>query len=92
MLRFIPSAQLAQNLLLCVCASSPIFAKMTFYEKYSQLKDQQFLEQLLTNTVYATMCLENQEVSKPKVNEIVLSQLTESNLKNLQFLSNKTAQ
>jgi hypothetical protein len=65
---------------------------MTFYEKYSQLKDKQFLEQLITNTVYATMCLENQEVSRPKVNEIVLSQLVESNLKNLQFLSNKAAQ
>lgn len=80
------------NLILGVCASYPTFAAMTFYEKYSQLKDKQFLEQLITNTVYATMCLENQEVSKPRVNEIVLSQLTESNLKSLQFLSHNAAQ
>jgi hypothetical protein len=78
--------------MLGVCASFPTFAAMTFYEKYSQLKDKKFLEQLITNTVYATMCLENQEVSKPKVNEIVLSQLADANLKGLQFLSNKAAQ
>jgi hypothetical protein len=78
--------------LLGVCASFPTFAMMTFYEKYSQLKDKKFLEQLITNSVYATMCLENQEVSKPKVNEIVLSQLADANLKGLQFLSNKAAQ
>lgn len=78
--------------MLGVCASFLTFAAMTFYEKYSQLKDKKFLEQLITNTVYATMCLENQEVSKPKVNEIVLSQLADANLKYLQFLSNKAAQ
>jgi hypothetical protein len=75
-----------------VCAPLRIFATMTFYEKYSQLKDKKFLEQLMTRTVYASMCLENQEVPKPKVNEIVLSQLSDANLKGLQFLSNKAAQ
>lgn len=63
---------------------------MTFYEKYKQLQNEAFLTKLLTDTVYATMCLENQEVSKPKVNEIVLSTLKEQQLKSFQFLPNQT--
>ena len=65
---------------------------MTFYEKYKQLQNEAFLEELLTDTVYSTMCLENQEVSKPKVNEIVLSTIREQQLKGLQFLANQTNQ
>ena len=63
---------------------------MTFYEKYKQLQNEAFLEELLTDTVYSTMCLENQEVSKPKVNEIVLTELKNQQLKGFQFLQNKT--
>ena len=63
---------------------------MTFYEKYKQLQNEAFLAKLLTDTVYSTMCLENQEVSKPRVNEIVLSALKEEKSKGLQFLSNQT--
>ena len=76
-----------------VCASSRYVSyfcfQMTFYEKYKQLQDEAFLTRLLTDTVYSTMCLENQEVSKPKVNEIVLSALKEQQLKGLQLLPNQ---
>ena len=66
-------------------------SRMTFYEKYKQLRDEAFLTKLLTDTVYSTMCLENQEVSKPKVTEIVLSILKEQQLKGFQFLRYQTA-
>lgn len=62
---------------------------MTFYDKYIQLRDEAFLSKLITDTVYATMYLENQEVSKPKVNEIVLHAIKEQQLKDLQFLSDQ---
>ena len=64
---------------------------MTLYEKYKQLRDKAFLVKLLTDTVYSTMCLENQKVSKPKVNEIVLSAIKEQELKGFQFLPDKVA-
>jgi hypothetical protein len=62
---------------------------MKFYDKYPQLKEKRFLAQLLTNTVSSTMELENQKVSKLKVEEIVLSLLKELELKGGQFFSNK---
>jgi hypothetical protein len=62
---------------------------MTFYEKYKQLQNEAFLTKLLTDTVYSTMCLENQEVSKPRVSEIVLTTLKEHPLKGFQFLPNQ---
>ncbi len=65
---------------------------MTFYEKYKQLQNEAFLTELLTDTVYSTMCLENQELPKLKVNEIVLSIIKEQQLKGLQFLANQTHQ
>lgn len=63
---------------------------MKFYDKYPQLKDKEFLAQILTNTVYSTMSLENQQVSLPRVNEIVLLLLKEKELKGGQFFSNQT--
>jgi len=54
---------------------------MKFYEKYPQLKEKGFLAQVLTNTVFSTMSLENQQVAMPKVEEIVLSLLKEQELK-----------
>jgi len=37
---------------------------MTFYEKYPQLKERAFLTEMLTETVFATMSLEDQQVPK----------------------------
>lgn len=54
---------------------------MTFYEKYPQLQEKGFLVQVLTNTVYTTMSLEDQQVPRPKVEEIVLALLADKELK-----------
>jgi len=62
---------------------------MKFYEKYPQLKEKSFLAQMLTNTVFSTMSLENQQVSLPKVEEIVQSLLKEQELKGSQFFTNQ---
>jgi len=62
---------------------------MKFYDKYPQLKEKGFLAQMLTNTVFSTMSLEGQQVSKPKVEEIVLSLLNEQELKGSQFFTNQ---
>lgn len=62
---------------------------MKFYEKYPQLKEKGLLAQLLTSSVFSTMSLENQQVSMPKVEEIVLSLLKEKELKGSQFFSNQ---
>lgn len=58
---------------------------MKFYEKYPQLKEKEFLAKVLTDTVFSTMSLENQVVSKPKIIEIVQSVLREQALKGDQF-------
>jgi hypothetical protein len=60
---------------------------MKFYEKYSQLREKGFLTQVLATTVFSTMSLENQQVSMPKVEEIVLALLKEKELKGGQFFS-----
>ena len=62
---------------------------MKFYEKYPQLKEKVFLTEVLTNTVFSTMSLENQQVSMSRVKEIVLSLLKEQELKGGQFFSNQ---
>lgn len=62
---------------------------MRFYEKYPQLKEKGFLAQVLTDTVFSTMLLEDQQVAMPKVEEIVLSLLKEQELKGSQFFSNQ---
>lgn len=61
---------------------------MKFYEKYPQLKEKSFLSKVLTNTVFSTMSLENQEVSKTKIVKMVKSLLKEKELKGNQFFSN----
>jgi len=63
---------------------------MKFYEKYPQLKEKDFLTQVLTDTVFSTMSLEDQEVPKPKVREIVLSFLNEEELKGNLFFSDQS--
>ena len=62
---------------------------MKLYDKYPQLKEKGFLAQMLTNSVFSTMSLEDQQVSKPKVEEIVLSLLKEQELKGSQFFTNQ---
>lgn len=64
---------------------------MTFIETYKQLQNEDYLAELLTESVYTTMYLEDQEVPKEKVHEIVLSVLKEYKLKGSQFFSDKLA-
>jgi len=61
---------------------------MKFKEKFPQLKEKNSLAQMLTNTVFSTMALENQQVSKLKVKQIVSDLLKEQELKGEQFFSN----
>lgn len=63
---------------------------MKFYEKYPQLKEKGFLSKVLTNTIFSTMSLENQQVSKPRVVEIVQTLLKEQELKGGQFFTNQS--
>ncbi len=62
---------------------------MNFYDKYPQLKEKAFLAQMLTETVFTTMCLEDQQVSKDKVEEIVLSLLSNEKLESIKFNRNQ---
>ena len=58
---------------------------MKFNEKYPQLKEKQFLFEILSSTVYSTMALENQVVSMPKIQEIVNLLLNDHELKRGKF-------
>lgn len=58
---------------------------MKFYDKYPKLKEKSFLIKILTDTIFSTMLLEEQQISKEKINEIVLSILKEQELKGSQF-------
>lgn len=62
---------------------------MKFYEKYPHLREKSFVSQLLVDTVFSTMLLENQAVSKLKIEEIVSQLLREQELKGGQFFFNK---
>lgn len=64
---------------------------MTFYEKYPRLQEQEFLTQVLTETVYTTMCLEDQQVPRKKVREIVANLLDKKHSESDQFRSNQTS-
>lgn len=64
---------------------------MKFHDKYPQLKEKNFLARVLTNTVFATMSLENQQVSINKVEEIVMTILKERELKGGQFFTNQVS-
>jgi len=61
---------------------------MKFYEKYPQLKQKDFLSKVLVDTVYLTMALENQYVSKIKIIKIVDSILKEREKNGSIFLTN----
>ncbi|AMR31962.1 hypothetical protein A0256_11275 [Mucilaginibacter sp. PAMC 26640] len=64
------------------------FDHMKFYDKYPQLKEKHFLMELLTDSVFSTMALEDQEVEKTRVKEIVVALLDEAESKKRQFFSN----
>ncbi len=61
---------------------------MKFYEKYPKLKEKVFLSKVLSDTVFSTMSLENQQVSKVKIDKIVSDILKEKELKGNQFFTN----
>ena len=61
---------------------------MKLYEKYPRLKDKAYLTKMLTNTVFSTMALEDQEVPIERVKEIVLAILREEELKGNPFFTN----
>lgn len=62
---------------------------MKFYEKYPQLREKGFLSKVLTDTVFSTMSLEDQQVPKTKILKIVNGILKEKELKGNQFFSNQ---
>jgi hypothetical protein len=62
---------------------------MKFYEKYPQLKEKGFLSKVLTDTVFSTMSLEDQQVPKTKIIKIVNGILKEKELKGNQFFTNQ---
>ena len=62
---------------------------MKFYEKYPQLKEKGFLSKVLTNTVFSTMSLEDQQVPKTKIVKIINGVLKEKELKGKQFFTNQ---
>jgi len=64
---------------------------MKFYEKYPQLRDRAFLSEMLVDTVYSTMALENQEVSKEKVEKIVSDIIKDKELQDSQFFIDKVS-
>ena len=61
---------------------------MKFYEKYPKLQEKGFLSKVLTDTVFSTMSLEDQQVSKAKIVKIVQTVLKEKELKGGQFFTN----
>jgi hypothetical protein len=61
---------------------------MKFYEKYPQLKKKSFLSKVLADTVFSTMALEDQQVSKNKIVKIVDTVLKEKESKGNQFFTN----
>ena len=65
--------------------------QMKFYEKYPQLKEKSFLSKVLTDTIFSTMSLEDQQVSKSRIVEIVQTLLLEHELKGNQFFSNQVS-
>lgn len=54
---------------------------MTFYDKYPQLKQRDFLSKILVSTVFSTMSLEDQQVDEKRVQEIVSAVLNEQQSK-----------
>lgn len=87
-LLLVPLSSLTSSAFLLSCLFCT-FVLMKFYEKYPQLKEKGFLSKVLTDTVFSTMSLEDQQVPKPKVIEIVQSLLAEQELKGPQFFTHQ---
>jgi hypothetical protein len=64
---------------------------MTFFEKYPQLQEKAFLTKMLTETVFTTMSLEDQQVPREKVRKIVLSLLSDRDLELSKFNGNQSS-
>lgn len=60
---------------------------MKFSDKYPQLKERQFLANLLSKSVFSTMSLEDQTVAMSKIVEIVTQILTEKESKSGQLFT-----
>ncbi|SFC57888.1 hypothetical protein [Flavobacterium phragmitis] len=60
---------------------------MKFYEKYPLLKQKSFLSKVLVDTVYSTMALEDQDVSKIQIIKIVDTILKERELNGSAFFT-----
>lgn len=60
---------------------------MKFYQKYPQLKQKSFLSKVLVNTVFSSMTLENQYVSKIRIIQIVDAILKERELNGSAFFT-----
>jgi hypothetical protein len=58
---------------------------MTFYDKYPQLRNRAFLSNMLKNTVYATMALENQTVPEEKIEAMVERLIAKKELESPEF-------
>ncbi len=74
-----------------LCTLKVSLLAMTFYEKYPQLKEKAFLLNMLTETVFTTMSLEDQQVPKNKVQEIILSLLSDQELERSKLHGNQTS-
>jgi hypothetical protein len=61
---------------------------MTAPEKYPQLKNKAFLIELLTQSVYSNMALEDQEVPLEEVRATVHALIERKELEGFQFLLN----
>ncbi|WP_128546214.1 hypothetical protein [Larkinella soli] len=59
---------------------------MKFYEKYPLLRERAYLTRMLTDTVFSTMALENQEVARAKVERIVAEVMKEKTSKGGHFI------
>jgi len=58
---------------------------MRLYEKYPQLRDRAFLANMISESVYANMALEDQTVPMEVVRELVEAMLREKELKGEHF-------
>ena len=62
---------------------------MTFYDKYPQLRNRVFLSNMLKNTVYATMALENQTVPEERIEAMVEKLIAKKELEMPEFFTDK---
>ena len=62
---------------------------MKFYEKYPQLKEKSFLSKMLEDSVFFTMALENHEVPRSKVTEIISKVLKDKEMQGSAFFSSQ---